>query len=92
MIELRNAAAHDTAKRFVHLRALLSRPGIRSTLRDSDLQLAVYQVEGWTLNTIRFCFPLNACECVRKKFIAWLRAMYLKLSLKGIRFLSNIWC
>lgn len=46
LIALRNAAAHDTAKRFVHLRAPLSRPGIRSTLRDSDLQLAVYQVEG----------------------------------------------
>lgn len=43
---LRNAAAHDAAERFVHLRAPRLRPGVRSTLRDSDLQLAVYQVEG----------------------------------------------
>lgn len=43
--QLRNAA-HDAAKCFVHLHVPLLRPGIRSTLRDSDLQLAVYQVEG----------------------------------------------
>lgn len=43
---LRNPAAREAAERFAHLRVPLPHPRIRSMLRDSDLQLAVYQVEG----------------------------------------------